>query len=558
MKQINSILLFTILFAATIVFSGLTLAKGGMYLGKHESDILHLLDILQRLRLGGEIHTDIQTPIGVFAFAPVLWVANFDVGFGMSFAIVQLGLALCLLPALVWIGVSRLGPVGAVFFGVSILAIATSMVGGQTDTSSSISVHYNRWAWALALTGLALAVLMPRIPSPRASMFEGAVIGVIMAVLALLKVTFFLGFAIPVVVGLLLHKNKKGLGVAILAGLGVVAATTLMMGATFWGAYFDDLMRVATSKNRPFPGESLMTLVTAPQYLATSIVAFIACVTLRQSGQGKAALLLLICLPGFYYITFQNFGNDPIWLIFLMAFLMANRPDRDLRNGMGWSMRGVAAIMSGAALAIVAPVYLNILTSSLHHYAVNTASYAPFLPIVAADIQTANIRSQSVSTLQRVDGGASGLEGFVSEPLEREPRMLGGIVFPECQNQTGVVATVHAISGAISQIIPAKGGALYVADVISAHWIEAGMTPAKGSAPWYYGGLPGFENAEFLLVPKCPALLSVRNAMLAEIQAHEKVLLTPLDETPLYGFFRIDVLDVEKSSKYEVEREQKS
>ncbi|AML50299.1 hypothetical protein RC74_02585 [Falsihalocynthiibacter arcticus] len=62
MKQINSILLFAILFGTTVVFSGLTLAKGGMYLGKHESDILHLLDILQRLRLGGEFTLIFKRP----------------------------------------------------------------------------------------------------------------------------------------------------------------------------------------------------------------------------------------------------------------------------------------------------------------------------------------------------------------------------------------------------------------------------------------------------------------------------------------------------------------
>ena len=94
-----------------------------------------------------------------------------------------------------------------------------------------------------------------------------------------------------------------------------------------------------------------------------------------------------------------------------------------------------------------------------------------------------------------------------------------------------------------------------MADVISAHWIEGGMAPTKGAAPWYYGGLPGFENAEFLLVPKCAALLSVRNVILEEIRSRKDIMLSPIDETPLYGFYRIDALDVGESGERKVENE---
>lgn len=540
MKQINSILLFTILFVATVIFSGLTLAKGGLYLGKHESDILHLLDILQRMRLGYDIHVDFETPLGIMSFAPILWVSNFGFDLGMGFAGAQLGLALLLLPALWWIGVSRLGAVGAVFFGISILAIATAMVDGQTDASSSISVHYNRWSWALALTALAMAVIQPQDKSKHRPLFEGIVIGLFMAILALMKVTYFVGFALPIVAGLLVYKNYRALAVAFATGIIVAALTTVLIGFDFWGAYLGDLLRVSASENRPYPGVSLSDLVASPRFLAISAVAFMGCVTLRQSGQNREAVLLLLCFPGFYYVTFQNYGNDPVWLVFLVVFLMTNRPEREVRNGLGWEVRGAAAVFAGIALALFAPIYLNIFTSHLHHFSVNTKNYAPFLPDVASDIQTANVRSKQVTVIRRLKAEESGLQGFITEEDGKLPFELAGLSFPDCQLKVGAVATVLAIGSELKSIVPAQGSSLFVADVNSPHWTVAGMLPAQGSAPWFYGGIPGFENAEYLLVPKCPAMLSVRNAILKSILELDATSFEPVLETPLYGFFRID------------------
>lgn len=540
MKQINSILLFTILFVTTFVFAGLTLAKGGLYLGKHESDILHLLDILQRMRLGYGIHADFETPLGILSFAPILWVSNLGFDLGMGFAGAQLILAVLLIPALWWLGVSRLGAVGAVFFGVSILAIATAMVDGQTDASSSISVHYNRWSWALALTALAMAVIQPQEKRKNLPFFEGILIGLFMAILALMKVTYFVGFAVPIVAGLLVFKNYRALVVAFTTGLLVAVLTTVLIGFDFWGAYLGDLLRVSGSENRPYPGVSLSNLVASPRFLAISAVAFMGCVTLRQSGQNREAVLLLLCLPGFYYVTYQNYGNDPVWLIFFVVFLMANRPEREVRNGLGWEVRGAAAVFAGIGLALFAPIYLNILTSHLHHFSVNTANYTPFLPEVASDIQTANVRSKQVTVIRRLKAEENGLQGFITEKDTKAPFELGGISFPDCQLKVGAVATVLAMGHDLKNNVPAQGASLFVADVNSPHWTVAGMLPAQGSAPWFYGGAPGFENAEYLLVPKCPAMLSVRNAILKTILERNVSSFEPVSETPLYAFFRID------------------
>jgi hypothetical protein len=536
MKHVNSILLFSILAISAAVFSGLTLLKGGLYLGKHESDILHLLDILHRMHLGAQIHVDFQTPLGIFAFAPIHWISSLGFELGASFAAAQAVLALALLPALYWIGVTRLGSVSAVFFGVSVLAIVTAMVDGQIDPSSSISVHYNRWAWALAFTALGISVLKPRQTAP---LFEGVMVGLCMAGLALLKVTYFAGFAIPVIVGLLAYGNGRALVVSVATGGLVAAVVTLGMGMDFWSAYLGDLLRVAESTNRPYPGASLADLVGSHRFLAISVVAFMACVVLRQSRQGKAALLLFLCVPGFYYVTFQNFGNDPLWLVFVVVFLMAHRPERDSRNGLGWEIRGTAALIAGAAMAIVAPIYLNILTSTLRHFVVDTAQYAPFLPEVASDIQTANLRSKTVTAIVRVGADDPALAPYV-EAIPDEVTRLAGVEFRECQLKIGTVSMMQGIGADVAKIVPAEGGRLYVLDVTSAYWIPAKMAAVEGSAPWYYGGLPGFAAAEYLLVPQCPSVLSLRNAMIKETKAREGVTLSLMKETDLYAFYRIN------------------
>jgi hypothetical protein len=244
-------------------------------------------------------------------------------------------------------------------------------------------------------------------------------------------------------------------------------------------------------------------------------------------------------VPGFYYVTFQNYGNDPLWIVFVVIFLMAHRPERDMRNGLGWEVRGMAALIAGAGLAIIAPIYLNVLTSPLRHFAVDTARYAPFLPEVARDIQTADLRSKTVTAIARIGADDPTLAPFV-EAIPDEVTHLAGVNFRECQLQIGTVAMMQGIGADVAQIIPAQGARLYVLDVTSAYWIPAKMVAATGSAPWYYGGLPGFSAAEYLLVPQCPSVLSLRNSMIKEVKALEGVSFSLIKETELYAFYRIN------------------
>ncbi|WP_380057063.1 hypothetical protein ACFE33_03690 [Falsihalocynthiibacter sp. SS001] len=537
MKQINSTLLATVLVGVTIIFSGLSIAKGGLFLGKHEVDVLHFMDILRRLQLGYDIHIEFQTPIGVMAFAPIIWFSNLGYDLGISFVLAQTLLAVLLLPVVWWVGVSRLGPIAAMFFGISILAIVCAIVGGGSENSPSISMHYNRWSWAISLSVLALGVIAPqeeRRPRPN---LEGLMIGVGMAVLALTKVTYFAGFAIPITVGLILNHNMRALVMAVGAGLAVAALATAILGVEYWSAYLGDLLRVAGSDVRPYPGASMLDLLGAPAFIGISFLAFMSCVVLRQSDQNKEALLLLLCMPGFYFVTYQNFGNDPVWLLFVIIVLMVYRPRNDIRNGLGWKMRSAASGVAIAALAVMVPSYINLVTSPLRHAFVDASEYAPFLPDVSMDIHTADIRGKKVTISSRVF--SEELEEFVSPPEDEDIREIAGMVLPDCTLEGGVAAMQHAISAGVSKNVAAQGSSLFVADVIMALWIEAGMLPAIGSAPWYYGGLTGYDNASYLLVPKCP-LTAIQRIILDNIAEREGETLSLIEDTELYAFFRID------------------
>ena len=69
--------------------------------------------------------------------------------------------------------------------------------------------------------------------------------------------------------------------------------------------------------------------------------------------------------------------------------------------------------------------------------------------------------------------------------------------------------------------------------VHSSIWLFGDFAPVPGGSPWYYGGLPGIENADYLLVPLCPIIPQVRRMILEAIEAAD-VALDEIRRTPLY------------------------
>lgn len=76
------------------------------------------------------------------------------------------------------------------------------------------------------------------------------------------------------------------------------------------------------------------------------------------------------------------------------------------------------------------------------------------------------------------------------------------------------------------------GSTIFAADNFNSLWIFGDIARTKGGAPWYYGGLPGIESADHLLVPICPASQGIRKRILEKITELE-LEVREVHRTPL-------------------------
>ncbi|MBT0955952.1 hypothetical protein IV417_01015 [Alphaproteobacteria bacterium KMM 3653] len=531
-KKTNGVWLAGLLLAVLVAIGALEVAKGGLYIGRHEGDAMHLLEIVFRMADGQWPHLDFMTPIGVLAFAPPAWFVAQGQGIGMAMIYSQLLVAAVLLPALWWAGVSRLPGVLGFVFGLIVIVLATSLVHGESLRSVSISMHYNRWAWAIAFVVIVLGVLPPR---GRASAWaDGVIIGLGLGALALLKVTYFAAFVVPVGLGLLLRGELRSFLVAVVSGLAVAALMTALAGFAFWAAYLGDMLAVAGSEVRPQPGEPLTAVVAAPAYLGGSLVLIAGVILLRQGARANEGLLLMLLVPGFFYVTYQNFGNDPQWLLLLGVLLLAARPEAGVLNGFGWEMRGAVAIAGAAAFAMTLPSAFNLAFSPFRHMAAEASDYAPILPRsdLHGDLLTSAIRANRVDVRVPLDGLEAGLGEWAGKGDRDALAVLNGEELAACELELGTSAWFDAIT----QDLMAQGHAgkrVMAADLFSSFWLFGDFKPLIGGAPWYYGGLPGFESADLLVVPICPVAPDIRRQVL-ETAEEAGIALRDIHRHPLY------------------------
>jgi hypothetical protein len=485
---------------------------------------MHLVEIVLRLSLGQRPHQDFMTPIGLFATEPMALFVRQGMGIGQAVLAAQALVALLLLPAVWWAGVSRLAPGWAALFGAVCLLLVAALVHGEAERSLSVSMHYNRWAWAVAFAVIVVAVVPPRRMS--APVADGLVLGLGLAVLALMKATYAVALLPTVLLALALRRDRRAFATGLGAGLAVLAAVTLWQGVGFWPAYVGDLLAVARSDIRGAPGDSLVAVIAAPAWLGGSLVALAGVMLLRQAGRTQEGLLLMTLLPGFFVITWQNYGNDPQWLYLVGVLLMALRPAAGTVNGLGWDMRQALALCGLAAFALGLPSALNLASSPLRHLALDRAGYVALFPGAAPpldDIAFRGLRADRVL-------GRAPLPGF--PPAEAEPAVLNGETLADCQLDSGTTSYLAALGARLAA--GGHGGrAILVADLFSSLWGFGDFPPLPGGAPWYYGGLPGGAAAELMLVPACPVLPRARRAVL-EAAAAEGWTLVEIARDPLF------------------------
>jgi len=531
--------LLAFLIGVVAVLGGAAILKGGFYIGKHEGDTLHLMQIVFRMAEGQMPHQDFMTPIGALAFAPIVLFVQQGLGIGMAILWSQILVAALLVPAAWWIAQRRLSPTLAGFFGLTVAVLALALVHGEAQRSVSISMHYNRWAWAAAFIAI-LGALVP--PVGRARAIDGVVIGSCMAVLVMIKVTYFAAFVIPVALALVLTGQGRALLAALATGLVIMGGLTAWLGVGYWMGYLGDLLTVAGSEVRAQPGEPLGAVVGAPAYIGGSLLAVMGVILLRQAGAMTGGLVLLLLLPGFFYVTFQNFGNDPQWLLLLAVLLFALRPEGEVRNGSGWDMRQALGIAGAMALALAAPSFFNLAYSPFRHLNTETETYAPILPRggVHEDLQSVGLRVLRVDARVALDGPGSGLEAYREDADRDPPSEFRGEVFPYCSVELGLPSVFDAIVRDLEEAGLAEGKRIFAADLFSSHWLFGAPEPLVGGAPWYYGGLPGYDSADYLLIPLCPVTQDVQADILTLIEERGTEGLTEIRRTPLYVLYQKD------------------
>ena len=529
--------LFGIFVALIVAMCGAALLKGGLYLAKHEGDTFHLLQIVFRMADGQWPHLDFMSPIGAMASWPIAAFVGGGFGIGTAFILAQASVSIALLPAVLWVGISRLNMATAVLFGSIIFVLVNALVHGEAERSVSLSMHYNRWAWAIAFVAGGLAFFAP--VHRQNGYLDGFFIGVALFLLLMIKVTYFAAFGIPIFVALVMRRAFDTLFVAALVGLIAAGAVTLMAGFGYWGAYLGDLLEVSRSAVRPFPSEPLGAVMAAPAFLTGSITLLAGIIFLRQSGQGAEGLWLLLLVPGFFYVTYQNWANDPQWLLFLTVFLLATAPKDNAANGFGWPLRSATMVTALVAFALISSSFFNMAYSPFRHLKVDADRYVQFLPraTVHGDLFATRLRAYRADQRGPLDVTGTGLAAYQDIPEAIEVANFRGEDLPVCAVELGMIAWFETIVTDLEAAGHA-GKKIFAADLFSSHWLFGEFAPIPQGAPWYYGGLPGFENADLLIVPLCPIIHEVRSAVLKDIE-ESGAELAEIQRTKLYILYKI-------------------
>jgi hypothetical protein len=482
----------------------------------HEGDLLHVLDGASRLAIGEWPHTGFMTPLGVLAFAPVSLFLKLGLGPGLSLRLALLLVGALVMPLTWHVGMTRLaGPV-RILFGIWILVMVTGLVYGGDQATSSVSMYYNRWAWALVFL-VVVMLLVPRRDGRAETRLDAALIGLMLALLALTKITCFVAIAPAVAIWFLLRRDLGGALACAGAGLAIALVTTLLAGGLgYWTAYLGDLLFVSQDSSRGKPGLDFADVIANPAFLPGTICLFLSVVVLRLFGRKDPGLLLLVLMPGFYYITYQNWGNDPTWLVVLAVVMLALRPEAGRASLFETDLRFWHNALALSALVLISPSVINVSYSTLRSAALDRSEMAPvfFRSGPDADLLISVERSFSAKGTLPLEPILQP-DGTAGEPAEALD--FAGEEFVDCSAQAGLIGMYQQMA----RDMEAKGLSdrrVLVADVVNPLWLFGSGARLPGLAPWYYGGPRGLDQAEFLVVPRCPYKTDSRKAMTGEIE----------------------------------------
>lgn len=476
----------------------------------HEGDLMHMLDASLRMVGGERPHLDFMTPIGILGFAPVAWFLALGFGAGKATLLAQIFMLACLLPFIWWVGATRLTRGQAYFFAITIIVFMTSVVFGGGTSTISLSMYYNRWGWSLTFILLATIMLAPRRPLAEAWLAPLVVAGC-MAALAMLKMTFFVPLLPVVVVVLLVQKQGGFLLKALAFGLAIGLGLLFWLGLDFFIAYFENLLAVTRPESaRVNTGVSLSEIVASPGTLLGTLVLFLTLILFRKSGRMNQGLFVLLLAPAFAYITYQNWGNDPKWLLFLALYIWANLPEPAAKPLFGVPARQGGVMLIVICLSIMFPSIFSMASTPIRVAAASKSEGYSKLEMKGgvSDIWLPERRISDILAVQAVPGWP---------PLspDLDPLEISGFTFPDCKLHATLVAQYEGMAAQIEQQESLRGQPVIVADVLNFLWLIGDVGRVQGAAPWYYGDSSGLAQARFMAVPLCPMKPDLRLAMVS-------------------------------------------
>ena len=109
-------------------------------------------------------------------------------------------------------------------------------------------------------------------------------------------------------------------------------------------------------------------------------------------------------------------------------------------------------------------------------------------------------------------------------------KLFSGEMFKGFQNNT--------IARDLENAGLANGSRIFAADLFSFFHLYGDFKPLIHGAPWYYGGLPGYQSADYLLLPICPIAQDIQQMILTDItEAGDEDKWTEVGRTPVYVLY---------------------
>jgi hypothetical protein len=208
-------------------------------------------------------------------------------------------------------------------------------------------------------------------------------------------------------------------------------------------------------------------------------------------------------------------------------------------NTLGWDLRQAMMIAGVGLLALSAPSLLNLAYSPFRHMRTDEARYVPFFPNMQEDqsLMVPRVRAKRFDVKQAADGPGAAFAKWADPEMRAKPTVLDGETLPQCNLELGFVGHFTAMSDRLAADGYGAGARIFTADIIAPLWLYGETERLEGGAPWYYGGLTGFEQADYLLVPLCPIFAKVRGIVLDEV-AEMGSPLREVNRNALYILYR--------------------